>query len=214
MPSARKHKQNNETKTQPNYNHMSLLSKLEAATAAASQLENLAGLSTAMPLLPKGDYPVILTLEVADKKDDPTKKNLLVLARTIYEQEGLADDQSVPINAGYTMRKYFPLQPGNQKDKDAWIKDIKRFLEQVTPDADFSQPFMSLLAATHGLMVYASVVTEPGKGAFGPSNRIVKFRAAEPTIAAQWDADLPEGLRPAEADEDESENEDEDSSEA
>ena len=190
---------------------MSLLSKLQAATSAASELESLASLSTAMPLLPKGDYPVILTLEVVDKKDDPSKKNVVVSARTIYEQDGLADSQTVPINAGYTMRKYLPLQAGKQKDPEAWRKDIKRFIEQVTPDADFNQSMMLLLAGTHGAMVYASVVTEPGQGDFGPSNRIVKFRTADPTVTAQWDADLPEGLRPVEADEDEDDNEDGDS---
>lgn len=189
---------------------MNLLAKLRQASGDSSNITRLAGLSTDSPVLPRGDYPVILLFDVVEKKDSPGKYNLLLTARTLYEAEGVAGNQPVPVNAGYSMRRYYPMQASpSQADQTAWLKNIKRMIQEVNPDADFeNKDLMELVNELNGAFTMASAKVEPAKGEYGPRSGLVRFKRPDDDVLAEWDRDCPDEFRPKTEEDEDDEDED------
>ncbi len=82
---------------------------------------------TAMPRLIDGDYPCrVDKQEIVPSKQGEGKHNLLVIFKTTVPAESQKGDS---VNAGYPVRKYYPLQQSENPDAPDFRRDLCLLLD-------------------------------------------------------------------------------------
>jgi hypothetical protein len=86
---------------------------------------NLQEVDTSRPVLLAGEYIFeIDEMSVVDKKDDPSKKNLMAVLKLVSDGEDL---DGKPIKPGYQLRKYMPLQQSDKENAPDFRRDLVIF---------------------------------------------------------------------------------------
>lgn len=87
---------------------------------------DLRSVDTSRPVLKAGEYIFeIDEMSVVAKKDDETKRNLMAVLKLVTEGAQGVDDK--PINPGYQLRKYMPLQQSDKDNAPDFKRDITLF---------------------------------------------------------------------------------------
>ena len=131
---------------------------------------DLAGVSTAMPVLPAAKYPMhIASVEPKQGKDDPNKRNLLV-SFTTAEDVTLADGSI--ISAGFKLSKYYPLQQSDNPKAPDFRRDLAVLVDAALGTDESNRPSLGEAAASlAGRTVIASLAIE-NDPVYGSQNRI------------------------------------------
>lgn len=131
---------------------------------------DLQGVSTSMPVLPAGKQPMhIASVEVKQGKEDPNKRNLLVVFATAEDVQ-LADGSV--IGAGFKLSKYYPLQQSDNPKAPDFKRDLAVLVDAALGTDETSRP--SLGAALNdltGRTVIASLAIE-NDPVYGSQNRV------------------------------------------
>lgn len=91
-----------------------------------SDLGDLSGASTTYPILPAQAYTLTVSkCEVVDKKDDSSKKNLLV---TLATTDVLKDVNGNDTNPGLQVRQYIGLSPTDKRTKQNIQSDLAKLM--------------------------------------------------------------------------------------
>lgn len=86
---------------------------------------DLSNVDTSMPLLPVALYDLVIDDLKKEDNKDKTGHNLTVTFKTTSPIESV---QGKPINPGFTLKKWFPLQP-SKKENTTW--DYRTGLAQL-----------------------------------------------------------------------------------
>lgn len=131
---------------------------------------DLAGVSTAMPVLPAGKYPFhLISGEVKAGKDNPNKNNLLVTFG-LAQDVGLADGSV--LSAGFKLSKYYPLQQSDNPKAPDFKRDLCVLVDAALGTDETNRPNLgAALNDIIGRTVMASIVVE-NDPVYGAQNRI------------------------------------------
>jgi hypothetical protein len=132
---------------------------------------DLAGVQTAMPVLPAGKHPFVVdNAEVKPGKEDPTKRNLVVtfaLAAVV----SLADGTN--INPGYKLTKFYPLQQSDNPKAPDFKRDIAVLFDAVYDTDESTRPPLTgeTVMGMFGKPVLVNVTVEQDP-TYGTQNRV------------------------------------------
>ncbi len=88
---------------------------------------NLKEVDTSRPVLVEGKFLFsVKECSVVPKKDDPSKRNLMVVFALDQEADSVQGDK---INPGFQVRRYLPLQQSDNPNAQDFTKDLVRFLD-------------------------------------------------------------------------------------
>lgn len=136
---------------------------------------DLNGVDTSAPCLVAGEYAFhIGDIKVEPKKDEPTKRNLVVkfvLAQPANSSAGHS------ISPGFPISKYYPLQQSENPKAPDFKRDLSILLDAVFATNESTRPKLNgeTLAEMLGRTVVA-VVSVTNSEAYGAQNNIVRIK--------------------------------------
>jgi len=132
---------------------------------------DLSGVDTSRPALPEGMY----ILEVGEVKREENKKkdgfNLLVLFKTTSESPDVTGEKTIA--AGFTVRKYYPLQQSANEKAPDFKADLARLQDAIEGTEQGNRPPFNPFNYT-GKLVMAKLKVET-TDEFGTQNNIAKL---------------------------------------
>ncbi len=131
------------------------------------------------PIMPQGEYAGVITASaVVPSKNSPGNFNWMI---TMSTSEVVQSTKGTPINPGYKMTRYLPLQ-ASEKQKEAGMENSFKDQIALTVDAIFgtsqgNRPAFTqeLVTQATGKDVKAAVVVRAADGAFPESNDLARF---------------------------------------
>ena len=136
----------------------------------------LAGVDTSMPVLETNEnLPVVIKdVDVASNKDK-TGRNLVVKFATLNEERSTKGD---PVNAGYPLTKYFPLQQSKNDKAPDFRRDICKLIDACFGTTQEDRPSLNseTIEALKGKELLVSVKIREATDEFDAQNEIRSFK--------------------------------------
>ncbi len=135
---------------------------------------DLSTVDTSRPVLPESLYVLeVGNVEVANKKDDDTKRNLVITFKTTVDSPDATGERI--ISAGFQITKYYPLQQSDKEKAPDYRRDLAVLQDAMEGTKQGERPPFNPFNYI-GRQVLAKVKIKPATDDFGAGNEIAKLQ--------------------------------------